>query len=254
MGGHDKKRSSVAYRQIATISRTLSRDGLLILTGGGPGLMEAANLGAFLGPFPDEALDHAINVLRKAEDFGSHEWLSTACAVRADLLGDWEAAEPDESFNLGVPTWLYGHEPPNLFATHSGKMFFNSLREDGLVSLADGGILFGEGNAGTVQELFQDVTQNYYREKEVVMPTPIVLLDRTYWTRASNELPVVDPATGKVLDKRKPVWPLLNQLAAEKNFTSAILVSDDSTEIIKHLRGRPKEATSRRVLAWRGLV
>ena len=32
--------------------------------------------------------------------------------------------------SLGVPTWFYGHEPPNLFATRIAKFFTNALRED----------------------------------------------------------------------------------------------------------------------------
>ena len=45
--------------------------------------------------------------------------------------------ELPESVSLGIPTWYYGNEPPNLFASHAGKYFFNSVREDGLVSIAD---------------------------------------------------------------------------------------------------------------------
>jgi len=134
---------------------------------------------------------------------------------------------------LGIPTWLYGHEPPNLFATHSAKLFFNSLREDGLVTVADGGIIFAEGNAGTVQEIFQDATQNYYRDK--ARPTPMVLLVPEYWTRDADDLPQVDPSTGKVTDKRKPLWPLLRQLATEKAFLDNVLLSSDREQIVAHL-------------------
>jgi hypothetical protein len=75
-----------------------------------------------------------------------------------------QAREKAESESVGIPTWYYGNEPPNLFASHTGKYFFNSVREDGLVSIASGGIVFGPGNAGTVQEIFQDAPLNYYRE------------------------------------------------------------------------------------------
>ena len=44
----------------------------------------------------------------------------------------------------------------NFFASHHSKMFFNSLREVGLVTLANKGIIFFEGNGGTVQEIFQE--------------------------------------------------------------------------------------------------
>lgn len=213
--------------------------------------MEAANLGAFLAPYDDDELDKAIVVLAQAEDFSSHEWLSTATSVRARLLGRWSSEEKPESRSVGIPTWLYGHEPPNLFATHSAKLFFNSLREDGLVTLADGGIVFGVGNAGTVQELFQDVTQNYYRSSAVAA-TPIVLHGVNYWTRDSDDLPTPD-SSGKITDKRKPLWPLLRQLAIEKEFLDAILLSDNIDEIVTHLLGvaDDSEEDKRRNLAWR---
>jgi two-component system alkaline phosphatase synthesis response regulator PhoP len=36
------------------------------------------------------------------------------------------------------------------------------VREDGLLSLAKGGVVFAPGPAGTIQEIFQDLTQNHY--------------------------------------------------------------------------------------------
>ena len=87
-----------------------------------------------------------------------------------------------------MPTWFYGHEPPNFFASHHSKMFFNSLREDGLVTLANKGIIFFEGNAGTVQEVFQDVAQNYYRPARE-SATPMVFFNTDgYWDRSCAEL------------------------------------------------------------------
>lgn len=44
---------------------------------------------------------------------------------------------------------------------------------------------------------------------------------------------------------RKPLLPLLRQLAAEKDFLSAILVSDDSAEIVRFLDRAPPEANTR---------
>lgn len=253
MGGHDTARSNPLYADIARFAREVTRRGRLILTGGGPGLMEAANLGAFLAPYDDAELEHAMATLRPASDYTSHEWLATACAVRTRLLGAWRAEEEPASCSIGVPTWLYGHEPPNLFATHSAKLFFNAVREDGLVTIADGGILFAEGNAGTVQELFQDATQNYYRPSgpDAPPPTPMVLFGRDYWSRPAHEPPTPDPTTGTITDKRKPLLPLLGQLAAEKAFADAILVTSDLEAALDHLAPRPVEAHAERGLAWR---
>jgi hypothetical protein len=55
---------------------------------------------------------------------------------------------PGES--LAVPTWYYGQEPTTPFATKIGKYFQNSLREDGLITIAAHGIIFAQGKAGTL--------------------------------------------------------------------------------------------------------
>ena len=46
MGGHAMGRTSTAYAEIARLARDLADGGHVVLTGGGPGAMEAANLGA----------------------------------------------------------------------------------------------------------------------------------------------------------------------------------------------------------------
>ena len=61
--------------------------------------------------------------------------------------------------SLGIPTWLYGHEPSTPFATHIAKYFVNSVREDTILTVAYGGIIFTPGSAGTLQEIFQEAVQ-----------------------------------------------------------------------------------------------
>lgn len=234
MGGHDTARDLPVFRTVTGIARSLCRRGFLVVSGGGPGLMEAANLGAFLAPFEDASLDRALEVLAAVPKFTEVDaWLATACKVREELLGRWDADEGSESFNLGIPTWLYGHEPPNLFATHSAKLFYNSLREDGLVTIAGAGLIFGRGNAGTVQEIFQDATQNYYRSPGV-SPTPMALLEKSFWIRSASQGP--DP-----VERTKPLEPLLMALAKEKpktDWSSAVLLTDDPDEVIALIEGK----------------
>jgi predicted Rossmann-fold nucleotide-binding protein len=228
MGGHDTLRTDPAYYEIARIARALRAKGFTIVTGGGPGLMEAANFGAFMAAFPLAEFDRQLKVLRRAPDFKDFRgWLGTASKVRKNLLDGWDGAEPRKGWSLGVPTWLYGHEPPNMFASHSGKYFFNSVREDGLVSIANGGIIFGPGSAGTVQEVFQDATLNYYRGKHQ-RPTPMILFGSDFWNPTlEGDLATKSPSPG-----RKPLLPLLRKLGHDAHFLDAITITDKQEDII----------------------
>ncbi|MBL8242272.1 MAG: hypothetical protein JNM66_32900 [Bryobacterales bacterium] len=220
MGGHDKARSAPVYREIAAMARTLARMGYLVATGGGPGLMEAANLGAFLAPHPDEALEAAVAGLavQDADRYDEPLWLSAGWKTREEFPAGGES--------LGVPTWFYGHEPPNVFASSIAKYFENSFREEGLLAIASHGVVFAEGNAGTVQEIFQDGCQNYY--KTYSLQSPMILFDEAYWNPAPD-------AEGNYAGKAKPAWPLLRKLAAEKGFGERVAVTSDAAEVIRHI-------------------
>jgi predicted Rossmann-fold nucleotide-binding protein len=223
MGGHDTPRNAPEYHKVADIARRLQRRGFTIVTGGGPGLMEAANFGAFMACYSDKAFARALAMLGEHPSATDHAaWIASAAQIRAGLLGTWNGREKRGSWSLGIPTWYYGNEPPNLFASHSGKYFFNSVREDGLITIADGGIVFGPGKAGTVQEIFQNAPLNYYRTAEAAT-TPMVLLGVEFW----------NPKTQGGVD-HKPAWPLLQALArqADLPFDDAILLSDDCDAIV----------------------
>src|SRR3982751_6425895 len=66
MGGATTSRTDPWYRRVAELARLLARAGFLVASGGGPGSMEAANLGAFMAMHDDDALDEAIKVLARA--------------------------------------------------------------------------------------------------------------------------------------------------------------------------------------------
>src|SRR5215475_3911816 len=69
MGGHAELRGSVAYRLAATLGWRLAGAGRLVITGGGPGVMEAANLGAYLSDRTLEDLEKAVDELAAVTDF-----------------------------------------------------------------------------------------------------------------------------------------------------------------------------------------
>ncbi len=180
MGGHAERRGSAGYRLAAELGRALAAAGALVVTGGGPGVMEAANLGSYLAGRSDEELDDAIATLATAPDFTDHDrYTRVALQVRHRYPADGAAG------GLAVPTWLYGHEPANLFAAGIAKYFSNAIREDTILGLSRGGVVFAPGRAGTVQEVFQAATKLFYRVDGAV--GPLVFLDRSFWT---DTLPV----------------------------------------------------------------
>ncbi|WP_392672905.1 LOG family protein [Streptomyces sp. LN785] len=214
MGGHVTVRGSAAYAAAARLGRTLARGGLTVATGGGPGAMEAANLGAYAAPHPDPMLDQACELLAAAPSFvpSVTDWALAAFAVRER----W----PEGGHSVAIPTWFYGHEPPNPFADRIAKYFANALREDGLLARSTAGVIFLPGAAGTVQEIFDNTTPNYYGSRGA--PTPMVLVGRAHWT---EEL---------------PAWPLLRALAAGRPMESRIALVDtvdEAPEALARLSG-----------------
>ncbi len=212
MGGHSLKRDADTYRTVATIARSLTRNGHLVVTGGGPGAMEAGNLGAWLSTADDSALDDAIATLSVATDFSTQEYLDASIAVVERY--------PDGAESLAIPTWFYGHEPTNDFATAVAKYFSNSIREDGLLAIATHGVIYTPGAAGTVQEVFMDATQNHYDVFGVI--SPMVFVDTAYWA-----------------DDRLGAPKLLKQLAGERPYADLIGVFDDPADVVEFIESHP---------------
>ena len=216
MGGHSCKRNTTTFREIAHLGYKLTNAGYFVVTGGGPGAMEAGNLGAYMSSYDITSLDDAINILSVADSYTHPAWFDTALEV----LETW----PSDKESLGVPTWFYGHEPSNLFAKYIAKYFANSIREDGILTVCQGGIIFTPGSAGTIQEIFQDACQNHYVSSGTV--SPMIFMNTEYWT------------------KEKPVYPLLEKLAHGKEYSKLLGMYDATDDIIAHLLKHPAYRTT----------
>ena len=207
MGGHGLLRTEAAYRKVVMVSKTLAENGCLMVSGGGPGAMEATHLGAWMAGRTEAETEDALAILQEAPSFKDKLWLDTALQVMNKY--------PQEHvMSLGVPTWLYGHEPATPFATHIAKYFDNSIREDSILTIAKGGIIYSPGSAGTMQEIFQEAVQNHYLSFGYA--SPMIFLGSEYW---SNEM---------------PVWPLMQHLIAKGKYKNLLMTLTDSTdEIVK---------------------
>lgn len=213
MGGHAMRRDQPIFADVARMARTLTRDGFFIATGGGPGAMEASNLGAYFAPFDDGALDQALELLANETDYRAHAYLEFALQVRRR----WPPRDSAES--LAIPTWFYGHEPTNMFASHVAKYFANSVREDGLLAIAKYGVVYAPGSAGTIQEVFMDACQNHYVTCEVM--SPMVLLGVDHWTH------------------KLPVWPLLRAMSEGRPWGELVRLCDRGAEAAAFIRQHP---------------
>lgn len=216
MGGHAMGRDERAYRQVARMAQLLAERGYLLASGGGPGAMEATHLGALLAGQGEAALDEAVSILAPAPSYRDPHWLDRALDVR-ERFGS--APSSIGAPSLGIPTWFYGHEPPNAFPSHVAKYFSNSLREDGLLAIAKHGVIYAPGSAGTIQEIFMDAAQNHYGTFEVV--SPMVFYGERYWR------------------EDKPVYPLVELLAAGRPYARLLTISDHPEEIAAYIASHP---------------
>ena len=203
MGGHGLSRLDQAYYQVVLFCKRLTEAGFLMISGGGPGAMEATHLGAWMAGRSKEELREALSILSVAPHYSDELWLSSAFEVRKRF--------PNLGYeSLGVPTWLYGHEPSTPFATHIAKYFDNSIREDGILTISKGGIIYTPGSAGTLQEIFQEAVQNHYLTFGYA--SPMIFMGKQFWT------------------EEVPVWPLIMTLVEKGRYKNLILCLTDDAE------------------------
>lgn len=213
MGGHGTPRTDPYYWKVARIAQQLTREGYFVATGGGPGIMEAANLGAYLADVSDKELLDVLMTLGRAPVYTDPGHMEAA----QEVLNLFYHGHP----SLAVPTWFYGHEPSNLFSVHIAKYFSNSLREDGLLTIAAHGIVFAPGSAGTTQEVFQDATQNHYQTFGFV--SPMVFLGKEHFGEKTG------------------IYDCLTRQAEGKEYGDAIMLTNSGEKAVAFLQEHPPE-------------
>jgi predicted Rossmann-fold nucleotide-binding protein len=211
MGGHGVPRTKSYYSKVAVIAKKLAEKGYFILSGGGPGVMEAANLGAYFANKSDSDLLNGIEILKEAPTCENKKYISQAIKVLEKY--------PRGETNLAIPTWFYGHEPSNVFATHIAKYFANSIREDVLLGASLYGVIYAPGSAGTLQEVFADITQNHYKTYGYV--SPMVFFGNKFWK------------------EKMGIYSFIRKFSIEKEYHDMMLASDNPDEIVNFICTHP---------------
>jgi predicted Rossmann-fold nucleotide-binding protein len=206
MGGSRTVAADPNYRRVVHLTASLTKRGYLIVGGGGLGIMEAANLGAYLADRPDAEREDAVDALAAAPPYVDDR----AAYIAAEVDIRERFAPGSES--LAIPTWVNAGEPISQFASHIAKYFSNSIREDGLLAVATAGIVFAPGGAGTMQEIFQDAAQNADR---IFGRSPMAFLD-THHYRAETGL-----------------YPALERQATRLGFADLLSIGDEPDEILE---------------------
>jgi len=225
MGGSGTLASDPNYRRVVELAASLTQRGYLVVGGGALGIMEAANLGAYLAARSERERDDAVQALADTPGYASDQagYLQVAVGVRERFAPGAES--------LAIPTWVSEGEPINQFAPHIAKYFSNSIREDGLLAVATAGIVFAPGGAGTMQEIFQDAAQNAYK---VFGRSPMVFLDRQHYCADTG------------------LYQALQRQAERLGFADLLSVADEPADILKRFPVRPSGLdatdTPRRVL------
>src|SRR4051794_11366262 len=205
MGGSDTLAADPNYRRVVHLTAALSRRGYLVVGGGGLGIMEAANLGAYLADRSDADRDGAVDALAS-----TRPWRTEPAAYMAVADGIRDRYAPGGA-SLAIPAWVIAGEPISQFASHIAKYFSNSIREDGMLAVATAGIVFAPGGAGTMQEIFQDAAQNAYG---TFGRSPMAFLDTRHYCAETG------------------LYPALERQAARLGFADLLSVGDEPEQLL----------------------
>jgi len=212
MGGSGTVAADPNYRHVVHLAAAIARRGYMLVGGGGLGIMEAANLGAYLADCSVEDRDAAVDALADAPPFAE----DAAGYIGAEVDVRERFAPGGES--LAIPSWVNRGEPISQFASHIAKYFSNSIREDGLLAVATSGIVFAPGGAGTMQEMFQDAAQN---AGGAFGRSPMAFLDTRHYCAETG------------------LYPALQRQAVRLGFADLLSVSDDPDEILERFPAVP---------------
>jgi predicted Rossmann-fold nucleotide-binding protein len=205
MGGSDILAADPNYRRVVRLTAALTTQGYLIVSGGGLGIMEAANLGAYLADRSDADRDDAVDALAAAPPWTTDPagYMGVADEIRERFAPGGES--------LAIPSWVIAGEPISQFGSHIAKYFSNSIREAGMLAVATAGIVFAPGGAGTMQEIFQDAAQNAYR---TFGRSPMVFIDTRHYCVETG------------------LYQALERQAVRLGFADLLSVSDEPDEVL----------------------
>jgi predicted Rossmann-fold nucleotide-binding protein len=206
MGWHSKPRSDPFFRATAETARLLALNDKFVICGGGPGLMEAANFGAYMASYGESEFEDALEILAR-EPGGGRDRCAREVTRRF----------PRGHESLAIHTWFFS-QPTNLFARYVAKYFDNDMREGQLVQNAQGGIVFTPGGFATRQEIFADAFLNHHSATGVM--TAMVFLGRREYE--------VDC----------PVYPLLRRMS-EPRLRDMLFITDSPAEAVQFITDHP---------------
>jgi len=211
MGGHGILRGAPSFIRTAETAKLVAEAGYYVVSGGGPGIMEAANFGAYFAGKSKAEFDEALSIIQKAPHYTHPLYIEQARKVLR--------MHPEGGESLAIPTWFYGHEPSNLFASSIAKYFSNSIREDTLLAISLYGIIYAKGSAGTTQEIFMDAAQNHYGSYGY--HSPMVFLGT------------------KRYEIETMIYPLLRQLSYGRVYHDLLCSTDSPQEALAFIQAHP---------------